>query len=264
MTPPQSRLADIENPLEGSDWGVSRPDDEGALHAEVLRELCDGGALLHVGAARERGVAATLQLVDVLQHQLILSSGADGIAIARALQARPAWAAASLNSLRVQFALMAARATREAAGDGGRRFLIQAHWPREIYRTSRRRASRLACPARAPRHAPVARFLHSNQLVSMREFAVVNLSESGAAVLLPAGMVPPAPGSRIRRIELELDDERTVFTDACVLHVSGSRRGMHRVGCRWEGMPGSEQMKLRRWLAAAGEPTLAAAALERG
>ena len=86
-------LADIEDPLEAVGWRVSRADDEGTLHAEVLRELCDRGLALHVGAAGTRGVTATLLFVDLLQFQVVLASHDDGIAIARALQARPAWAA---------------------------------------------------------------------------------------------------------------------------------------------------------------------------
>lgn len=259
MTPLHSPIVDIEDPLEGSGWRVSRPDDEGALHTEVLRELCDTARVLHVGSTGERGVLATLQLVDVMQQQLVLASDDDGIAIARALQGRPVWAAARLHNLRVQFILMAASATsatsatRERSGPGsGAGFRIRAHWPRDIYRTSRRREPRLE---RAPNCAPLARFHHSNQLVSTREFTVMDISEQGAAVLLPARMSPPLPGSCIRRVELELDDRHIVFTDARVQYITALGRGSHRMGCLWEGMPTAGQRTLRRWLAAAAGGT---------
>ena len=254
MTSPPPSLAEIHDPLEDSGWRISRPDDEGALHGQMLRELCDQRHELRLGAAGAQGVAATLVLVDLMQQQLVLESRADGILLAGALQARPLWAAALLHGLRVQFPLMAPRAAREAPGSGaasqGERYLIHAHWPREIYRSTRRRSPRTA---REPLYAPVVRFHHSNQLVSTREFAVMNISEGGGAVLLPAGMLPPALGSRIRRIELELDAERIVFTDAIVAHVRAQRRGTHHVGCRWEGMPAAGQRLLRCWLASVGE-----------
>ncbi|MBL8342082.1 MAG: PilZ domain-containing protein [Rubrivivax sp.] len=257
-------LPEIEDPHDAPGWRASRPEDEGALHTQVLRELNDAGCVLHVGGSGQRGVAATLQLVDVLQQQVVLASRDDGIAVARALQARPVWAAANVRSLRVQFALAAACAAREDFGRpgaaGAERFLIQARWPREIYRTSRRHAPRVL---RGPRCSPVARIHHqAEQLGSTREFTVLDLSEAGGALLLPAGMAPPLVGSPLRRIELELDDEHIVFTDALVMHATPLRRGTHRVGCRWQGMPAAGQQMLRRWLAEAGRylPALAAMA----
>jgi len=255
-------LADIEDPLEAVGWRVSRPDDEGALHAEVLRELCDRSRVLHVGGAGQRGVIATLQLVDVLQQQLVLASHDDGIAIARALQARPVWAAALLHGMRVQFVLAAACAAREGAGHASRSsgsvpglqraecFVIQARWPREIYRTSRRRAPRL--PMQPPR-VPCIRLCHGHTLVSTRNLRVQDLSELGCAVVLPAGMVPPAVGTGLRRIELELHDTQVLLADATVQHVQPQGRGAHRVGLRWQSLSGGGTLALRRWLAGAAD-----------
>lgn len=264
MSMPQPLLAEIDDPLERAGWRVSRPDDEGALHAQVLRELCDRGLPLHLGGCGMSGVAATLQLVDMVQQQLVLASHADGIAIARALQARPLWAAAHLDSLSVQFALAAPSAARiGTASAAEERFLIQARWPREIYRTSRRRALRQVPLAMAHRPEPVARIrpghaaypayaLHAlHALASTRDLQVLDISELGCALLLPAGMVPPAAGSLLPQVELELDEAHIVCTDAVVMHVSPLHRRMHRIGCRWQDMPASEQRLLARWLAAA-------------
>jgi hypothetical protein len=255
--PARAPLPDIDNPLEAPGWRVSRPDDDGALHAQVLRELTDGGRVLHVGAAGARGIAATLQFVDQMQEQLVLASHDDGIAVARALQGRPVWAAAHLHSLRVQFVLMAASAARESfgrAGAPGERFAIRARWPRDIYRTSRRRTPRFA---QGPQRAPLARLLQGHRIASTRDFAVLDLSEGGGALRLPAGVAPPAPGSEIRGIELDLDDDCLVVTDAVVAHVSAAPGGAHRLGCRWQGMPPQGQQALRRWLAevASADPT---------
>ncbi len=269
-------LADIEDPFEAVGWRVSRPDDEGTLHAEVLRELCDRALALHVGAAGTRGVTATLQFVDVMQQQLVLASQDDGIAIARALQGRPTWAAALLDGLRVQFVLAAPCAAREGAGPGKARggqegrFLIQARWPREIYRTSRRLASRVVPGAVRPGSArpsprgPVVRFCGGHHLVSTRNLRVLDLSELGCAVQLPAGMVPPVPGSGLPRVELELDEMQVIVADARVQHVAGHGRNAHRIGCRWENMSGTSQLALRRWLAQAGPGAAAGLAATAG
>lgn len=260
MTAAPLLLAEIEDPLTAPGWRVSRPDDEGALHAEVLRELCDRGLPLHLGAAGTRGVAATLQLVDVVQEQLVLASRDDGIAVARALQARPLWAAALLHGLRVQFALAAATAAREGSGSArSERFVIQARWPREIHRTSRRREARIAATAagmgaNGERRAPVLRLMHGNLLASTRNLAVLDLSEHGCAVTLPAGMVPPAVGSVLEQVELELDEAHIVVADAAVLHVAALGRSAHRMGCRWQALPAAGRRVLRRWLAEAGRP----------
>lgn len=267
-------LADIEDPFEALGWRVSRPDDEGTLHAAVLRELCDRALVLHVGGAGTRGVTATLQFVDLMQQQLVLASPDDGIAIARALQAHPPWAAGLLHGLRVQFMLAAPCAVREGTGRGpaGRAagepraecFLIQARWPREIYRTSRRLAPRLVPgAARPPLRAPVVRFCGGHHLVSTRNLRVLDISELGCAVLLPAGMVPPAPGSSLPRVELELDETRVIVADARVQHVAAHGRQAHRIGCRWENMSDASQRALRRWLAQAG-PWAAANAAASG
>ncbi|MBL8345822.1 MAG: PilZ domain-containing protein [Rubrivivax sp.] len=272
-------LADIEDPFEAVGWRVSRPDDEGTLHAEVLRELCDRALALHVGAAGTRGVTATLQFVDLMQQQLVLASHDDGIAIARALQGRPAWAAALLHGLRVQFVLAAPCAAREGTGvarskglagahapgervERGERFLIQARWPREIYRTSRRLAPRVVTgAARPPSRGPVVRFCGGHYLVSTRNLRVLDISELGCAVMLPAGVVPPAPGSDLPRVELELDDTQVIVADARVQHVAALGRNAHRIGCRWENMSAAGQLALRRWLAQAGPEASAAAAV---
>jgi len=265
-------LADIEDPFEAVGWRVSRPDDEGTLHAEVLRELCDRAVALHVGAAGSRGVTATLQFVDLLQQQLVLASHDDGIAIARALQGRPTWAAALLHGLHVQFVLAAPCAAREGSGRGrgpgsGRsgdraeRFLIQARWPREIYRTSRRMAPRLVPGAARPQmRGPVVRFCGGHYLVSTRNLRVLDISELGCAVMLPAGVVPPAPGSDLPRVELELDGTQVIVADARVQHVAALGRNAHRIGCRWENMSAGAQLALRRWLARAGPAVSAATA----
>jgi hypothetical protein len=252
MTAPSPPLAVIiDEPYSADGWRLSRPDDESTLHAEVLRELCDCAGVIHLGTAGTRGVAATLQLVDVMQQVLVLASRDDGAAVAGALKAKPLWAAAKLHNLRVQFALVAPTATRDSATGRGERFLIRARWPREIYRSSRRSEPRLA---RGPGHDPVIRFHHSNQLVSTREHAVLNISERGAAVLLPARMAPPLVGHCIRRVELELDEEHIVFTDVTVQHVNALRRGAHQVGFSWWAMPPAGQRTLRRWLADVGGP----------
>jgi hypothetical protein len=260
--PAPTALPDIDDPLSRAGWRVSRTEDESVLHAEVLRELCDRGLVLHVGGAGTRGIAATLLLVDMLQQQLVLSSPFDGMAVARALQARPLWAAAHLHDLRVQFALAAATAVCEGGGrDGRERLVIRARWPREIYRTSRRRVPRRAS---SPQRTAMARLPHVHPLLSTRDLCVVDLSELGGAVLLPAGMVAPPVGKVLRRVELELDDEPIVVTDATVLHVGSHGRRMHRVGLRWEGLPPSAQGLLRRWLAAAEEERAEALLEEAG
>lgn len=261
MSAPPLLLAEIEDPLAAPGWRVSRPDDEGALHAEVLRELCDRGSPLHLGAAGARGIAATLSLVDVMQEQLVLASHDDGIAVARALQARPLWAAALLHGLRVQFALIAATAAREGGGrSGAERFVIQARWPREIHRTSRRREARIAATAggrgggAGERRLPVLRLMHGNLLASTRNLALLDLSEHGCAVALPAGMVPPPVGSVLAQVELELDEAHIVVADAAVLHVAALGRAAHRMGCRWQALPAAGRRALRRWLAEATRP----------
>ena len=250
-------LAEIDDPHESAGWRATRFDHEETLHTEVLRQLCDLGRPMHLGAAHGRGLAATLHLVDVLQQQLVFRCTADGIAVARALQVRPLWAAAHLHSLRVQFALAAPSATREGAGEapaGADCFLVRAHWPREIYRAPRRRAERLP---RAPHCTPMAHFHQGTQLVSTRAFSVVNISEHGCAVRLPAGMaasvVTLVPGTLLRQVELELDDEHFIVTDARVVHVSATDGGTQELGCRWEEMPGLAQVTLRRWLAQAAQ-----------
>ncbi|MCW5632950.1 MAG: flagellar brake protein [Rubrivivax sp.] len=265
MSAAQALLAEIEDPLQAAGWRVSRPDDEGMLHADVLRELCDRALPLHVGGIGRRGVAATLSVVDELQQQLVLACHADGIAIARALQARPLWAAALLQGLRVQFALAAACAVREGSGTAaeaarrGERFLIRTRWPGEIYRTSRRRAARLR-PARAePSRSPVARLTHGSVLVSARNLPVLDISELGCALRLPGGMLPPAQGTLLPCVEVDLDDEHGFVTDVVVSHVAPLGRAGHRVGCQWQGLGGAAQLMLRRWLAEAAQPAPAVA-----
>lgn len=257
MTTTGAALADIDDPLVVPGWRVSRPDDEGMLHTEVLRELCDRGLALHVGAAGTRGVAATLQLVDTLRQQLVLASQVDGIALARVLQARPLWAAAHVHNLRVQFALSAPGAVREGTSSPagrGERFLIQARWPREIYRTSRRRVARMPVDGGRAIRAPVARIHQGGPLVSARDLPVLDLGEGGCALLLPAGMVPPAPGSPLAGVELELDEGLVIVTDMVALHVQALGRRRHRVGCRWEDMAADDRRRLQRWLKAAPAP----------
>ncbi|MBL8287392.1 MAG: flagellar brake protein [Rubrivivax sp.] len=259
MTAPPLLLAEIEDAFTAPGWRVSRPDDEGALHAEVLRELCDRGLPLHLGAAGTRGIAATLLLVDGLQEQIVLASREDGIAVARALQARPLWAAALLQGLRVQFALAAATAREGSGGARHERFVIQARWPREIHRTSRRREARVAAAGAVlgmggERRGPVLRLMHGNLLASTRNLAVLDLSEHGCAVTLPAGMVPPAVGSVLEQVELELDEAHIVVADAAVLHVAALGRSAHRMGCRWQALPAAGRRVLRRWLAEAARP----------
>lgn len=257
----QVPLADIEDPLTAEGWRVSRPDDEGTLHAEILRELCERSLALHVGGTGTRGVVATLQMVDQVQQQLRLACHDDGIAVARALQSRPVWAAALLRGLRVQFVLAAACAVREggivsvATAAGSRRdtFSIQTNWPREIYRTSRRGAPRVVPGAAAASPgAPVLRLRAGHTLAGTRNLRVLDLAELGCAVLLPAGTAPPESGTLLQRVELELDGMHVIVTDARVQHVAAIGRNAHRLGLAWERLPEHGRRALRQWLAETG------------
>jgi hypothetical protein len=246
-------LPDIADPKTGRGWQIVRADEHAAMHTEVLRELCDRAQLLHLGTPGEGGVAAVLQLVDLMQQELVLVSPADGPALARLMKARPLWAAAHLRSLHVQFPLVAASASREGAGGPtppgrGERFILRARWPYEIHRRTKPRADGTTGAAQAGR-GPVARFHSGHLLVSTDDYALGDLSESGATVWLPAGRRPPRPGARLERIELELDDDHIVFTDAVVHEVTAQPRGRHAVACRFDYMHAGAQHTLRRWLA---------------
>jgi hypothetical protein len=104
---------------------------------------------------------------------------------------------------------------------------------------------------RTPDRKPLVRFHSSNQIGPARDYPVLDISGEGCAVLLPSELMAPQPETVINRLEVELDDQHVLFTDARVQYVAAQGSGTHRIGCCWLGMPPAGRRTLARWLATA-------------
>jgi hypothetical protein len=80
----------------------------------------------------------------------------------------------------------------------------------------------------------------------------VDIGATGCAIIETSGVLPLIPGTVLRAVEVELDDEAMLFTDVVVQNVSPPETvgsDGPRVGLRWQRMPAPAQQRLERWIA---------------
>jgi flagellar brake protein len=153
-----------------------------------------------------------------------------------------------LESIKLQFDLHGLVLVRSPEGS-----MLQSSLPREMYRFQRRNAYRVRTTSR---HEPVAKFRHPSLPDMNLNLHVLDLSIGGCALWLPHDVPALQSGTELGQVHVELDAE-SHFVSAARLQHLGALQGIdsatsvgkgRRIGCAWQGLPGSSERVLQRWI----------------
>lgn len=230
----------FEDPAETETWMNFRVDDPHE-RSEALRELMRGEIPLVIGAPGQSAMSATLWSMDGERGRLHFALDPACADPYEVMGEHALWAAGYIGPHKVQFVLPDPQLSEDAYG----RWRFNSAYTTDFYRMPRRCSLRMrrssSQAARAHMHDPD--WPHPG-----RPLIVLDISEGGCALFLPSSMTPPAAGSRLNQVEIELDNENFIFTDLVVQNLQRAARGSHRVGCRWDNMPHGAGRTLASWL----------------
>jgi hypothetical protein len=217
----------------------------------ALRDACRADTPVTLGAANGPAMPASLWSLDEAAGRLHFNLNGKTRQAAVVAALPQVWAALYLGDVKLQFLL---RGLQLGHRDGGLRGLTQstrslaADLPTHMYTLPRRQAIRVRHAEQLP---PMLHFNHPFAVNHSMALVVQDISTTGCAVRKPAGELALAPGTEIRRVEIELDPQTMVFTDMTVQHVTlitSDPNGSARVGCSWHNMPASGLETLAAWI----------------
>jgi flagellar brake protein len=222
-------------------WAEFRVDEPAEMQ-RLLRQLGDGSVPVQISSPRGHALTGQLWSLDAVHGQLSFSAAVDSLQLQALAQCDEAVAVAYLDSVKLQFDLSGLMLVH---GHGG--CTLRARWPDMLYRFQRRAAYRVRIVAR---HAPSARLRHPSIPDMQLALRIVDISAGGCALSLPDDVPALQPGSSLRGVRIELDDD-TVFSATLQLqHVSALHAGAAgtRLGCEFVHLDGPAQRTLQRYI----------------
>jgi c-di-GMP-binding flagellar brake protein YcgR len=130
---------------------------------------------------------------------------------------------------------------------GNRASVLSCAMPQEMFRFQRRSAYRVRPLMRA---APTARLAHPADALLELALRVIDVSIGGCALFLPDDVPPIEPGTRLERVEIDLDADTRFRIDLRLQHVTpinADARGV-RLGCEFAGGGGEGLRALQRFI----------------
>ena len=222
-------------------WAEFRVADSVEL-LRLLKQLRDGSVPVQLSAPGVTAVGSQVWSLEPAQGQISFSAEAESMPMERLAQGDEAVAVAYLDHVKLQFdlsGLVLVRAARSCA--------LRARWPELLYRFQRRAAYRVR---HFDRHGPRVHLRHPS-LPDMRlTLRIVDLSVGGCALQLPDDVPALQPGSELRGVRIELDDDGGFEATLRLQHVStlhGAGPGM-RLGCAFADLDGAAQRQLQRYI----------------
>ncbi|WP_240636169.1 flagellar brake protein [Caldimonas tepidiphila] len=229
----------LPSPASG-DFRISEPLEVAAL----LRELVRQRALLTIAAPDGASYTTLLWEFDAERGLLRFSAGDhDDPGLARVLDATDAVAVGYLERIKVQFDVNGLVLVHTATGDSA----LNCALPAGVFRFQRRNAFRVRPLAQTE---PTARFAHPLQREVQLALRVLDVSIGGVALFLPDGAPQVPPGTKLDRVELELDGDTRFDCGLRVHHLTGinaESRGV-RLGCEIEGISSAGLRMLQRFI----------------
>ncbi len=217
-------------------FAIDRRDEVAAW----LRQLGSRSILLTLAAGDGLEVEATIRSVDLQRGRLVLDAAAVGAARTDLLRGDEVTAVATLDDVKVQFALRGLAADADPAST-----VIHARLPAQLYRIQRRAAYRVRS---AGPGSPLAEFRHPAIPEMQLVLRVLDLSVDGCALLLPPDVPAIAPGITINGARIRIGNELQVDTALQVKHLTSIQPGDPgaRVGCRFVGLAAAAARALQR------------------
>jgi c-di-GMP-binding flagellar brake protein YcgR len=230
----------LRPPRDDDPWVGFRVDDPSqVLH--WLARLRDGAVPLTLNTPHAGALVSRLWTVDAAHGELSLAAEPDNLALQRLALDDEAAAVAFLDDVKLQFDLDGLMLVH-----GRRGTALRARLPRVVYRFQRRDAYRVRT---LDRHAPRALLRHPSIPDMRLALRIVDISAGGCALHLPATVPALQPGAQLREVRIELDAETQFGATLRLQHASSLHGGQDlRLGCAFEGLDGSAQRALQRFV----------------
>jgi c-di-GMP-binding flagellar brake protein YcgR len=181
------------------------------VHA-LLKQFVDGDVPLALTTPDGDHYSTTLWADDPQRGVLVFSADPGDLRVHRLIEADEVVAVGYLEAVKIQFDVQGLVLVhgRDASA-------LNAEYPQELFRFQRREAFRV----RPLTHAqPTARLAHPALPGMQLTLRVLDISQGGAAVLLPDDVPSLANGTELGRVRLELDAHTVLKVGLKVVHVS--------------------------------------------
>jgi c-di-GMP-binding flagellar brake protein YcgR len=221
-----------------ADFVISRQAEITAL----LARLCDSCTPIVLAAPGGASLTVRLWSADAAGRRLRFGTEAHTPQLPSAIAADEVVAIAYLDNIQLQFSLHGLVLVH-----GSDETALQTGWPETVLRLQRRDSYRVRM------HEPLApsvSFRHPSMPDMALSLRLLDLSNGGCALLLPANVPELQPGSSIHGISVELD-ALTRFEGKLLLHhVSAldGEQGPRRIGCSWIDLSPAAERALQRYI----------------
>lgn len=208
----------------------------------LLRQFMDGNVLITLASSNGQSLTTTVWTLDPPRAQIGFAADLRDPRLERLLEAEEVTAVGYLESIKVQFDVQDMVLVR-----GKQSCVINARYPREVYRIQRRASYRVR-PLTGS--SPVAQLTHPAIPEMSLALRVLDVSVGGVALFLPQEFPDVAPGITLNGVKIGLDAD-TQFTTSLIVHhvaVLGGERGGRRLGCEMVKIPADTQRALQRYI----------------
>ncbi len=209
---------------------------------QVMQALHDAGAQVHLNAASGAVYTTTVWTLDTQRETLVFATDGDPAVLERVLAASDVVAVSYLDNVKLQFDVTDLVVVR-----GPQSATLGASFPQVVWRFQRRGTFRAKASPRTPAQV---RLRHPKQPGPVVALRLLDVSQGGCAVLLPADLPPVEPGTSFSEVALELDGATRLTTGMLVQHVTpvGDTAVGLRLGCAFAGMAPDSIRSLQRWI----------------
>ena len=221
-----------------SEFRVTAPAEIRAL----LRQLMDDVVPLNLSASDGSAYTTTLWTLDPAADRISFTADTLAPAVHDIVEADECAAVAYLDRVKVQFDV----------GDlvlvqGHKASVLQARFPREMFRFQRRNSFRVRTIERT---SPTASFRHPGIPDMSVALRVLDVSIGGCALLQPSNVPALQPGAVIRGVRLSLNAETQIDAGLMLHHVTstGAENGSVRLGCEIVGLKPTAQRALQLYI----------------
>jgi c-di-GMP-binding flagellar brake protein YcgR len=202
----------------------------------------DGVVPLNLSASDGSAYTTTLWTLDPAAGRLSFTADMNAPAVLDIVEADECAAVAYLDRVKVQFDV-----TDLVVVQGHKASVLQARFPREMYRFQRRNTFRVRTVERT---SPTASFRHPGIPDMSLALRVLDVSIGGCALLQPANVPALQPGATIKGVRLSLDAETQIDAGLMLHHVTstGAENGSVRLGCEIVGLNPTAQRTLQVYI----------------
>ena len=233
---------------------VSSPDASDTEASGDFRIQASAEVLVLLQALQEQQIPITLSTPGGISVQTCLSAvdaqfGAIGFDVhpddpllPELLSAEEVTAVAYLDQIKLQFELEGLLLLSSTALAGGA--VLRSPLPNRLYRFQRRQAFRVRPSTRTPQ----IRLPDPNEAGQVLQLRILDLSLGGVAVLWPAALAAPAPGSSIATAQVELDRDTRFEAGLRVQNLRPDAEGALLLGLNFARIDTDAERQLQRYI----------------